>query len=99
MPDIDGATGSPARPRRARSLRWLIVVTAAALVVVVAITDSHTGTFGVFKVVVCDAWSVTLRDGTVLTPPPEAIQGEVQVPGGFGPCWDLPARVTMEDLR
>ena len=84
MLDIDGATSSPARPRRARS---------------VAITASNTGTLGMFKVVVCDAWSVTLRDGTVLTPPPEAIQGEVQVPGGFGPCWDLPAGVTMDDLR
>lgn len=51
----------------------------------------------IFRVVVCDAWSVELTDGTLLTPPPDAIQGETRE--GFGPCWTLPAGVTADDLR
>ena len=90
---------STGRRRSRPAAWWLIAIAAAALILVIAIMARNTGLFGITKVVVCDAWSMTLRDGTILTPPPEAIPSG-QVPGnGVGPCWDLPGWVTSDDLQ
>jgi hypothetical protein len=89
---------SAERRRSHPAVRWVTAIAAAALILVVAVMAWNPGS-GITKVVMCDAWSVTLRDGQILTPPPEAIPSG-QVPGpGFGPCWDVPAWVTGEDLQ
>jgi hypothetical protein len=51
----------------------------------------------IFRVVTCDAWTVELRDGTVLYAP--GYTPELAAGGGFGPCWELPAGITMDDLK
>lgn len=94
-------TGPESQGRRSRrAIRWVITIAAAALILVIALVARNTGVFGIYRVTTCDAWSITLRDGTILTPPPEAIpSGQTPADGGFGPCWDLPGWVTMDDLQ
>ena len=97
-------TAAPkARSRRPRRTTWLIIAAALTVVLVVGgIAARNTGMFGMFRIITCDAWSVTLRDGTTLTPPPEALGGQDPATvdrSGFGPCWELPGWVSGEDLQ
>lgn len=64
----------------------LLVFGAAAYVVAMGTT-----------VIVCDTRSVTLRDGTVISAPPEAL-AEASQAGSDGPCWRLPIGVTAQDI-
>jgi hypothetical protein len=49
-----------------------------------------------FSVAVCDAWTVQLRDGTILYAP--GYSEERAYGGGMADCWELPAGITMDDL-
>ena len=92
---------APDPPERRRSrppVRWVIAVAAAAVILVIALMALMTVS-GAYSIVTCDTWSIDLRDGTILTPPPEAIPSGVS-PGDtrYDICWKLPWWVTMDDL-
>ena len=71
------------------------LLVAAGLLVIVVIAGGVLWSRSLFRVAVCDAWSVDLRDGTVLYAPGYESTSDHS---GFGPCWTLPEGVTMEDL-
>jgi hypothetical protein len=81
--------------RRRRWIRWALLAAGLSVVLMVAAWQ-FVGEPNVYRVGVCDAWSVELKDGTVLYAPGYTQEAARNV---YGPCWDLPAGVTTEDLR